>query len=126
MSADFIVDPPGKRLPDFLDWMPPRGLLRMVLELVAEEIDDEAVAASLREFVAGGYAFFALSNYSATQAAAIMKVIREKLPAAAWEWFPDSESARGVVEELVEMVEEAEAAPPGVTKRPDFRRGASG
>ncbi|MDT7805841.1 MAG: hypothetical protein QOI78_9274 [Actinomycetota bacterium] len=112
MSGDFIVNPPGKRVPEFLDWMPPRGLLHMVLELVADEVEDQAVAASLREFVTRGTAFFALADYSATQAAEIMKVIREKLPAAAWEWFPDSESARGVVEELVEMVEEAEAAPP--------------
>ncbi|MEV7036776.1 hypothetical protein [Amycolatopsis sp. NPDC051061] len=40
-----------------------------------------------------------------------MKVIRQKLTAEAAEWFPDDEGARGVVAELVEMVEEAEATP---------------
>ncbi|WP_409463386.1 hypothetical protein [Amycolatopsis sp. GA6-003] len=108
MSADFIVDPPGKADLDFLDWMPSRGLLRRVLGFVADEVEDPALAADLRDFVAGGYAFFSLGVCSAE----IMKVIREKLPAAAEEWFPGDEAAREHIAELVEMAEEAEAAPP--------------
>lgn len=111
MSGDFIVDPRGKAGLDFLDWMPSRGLLRRVLDFVADRVEDAELAADLREFVAGGYGFFALGGYSAEQGAEIMKVIRESLPAAAWEWFPDDEGGRAVLAELVEMVEEAEAAP---------------
>ncbi|WP_409186163.1 hypothetical protein F9C11_18760 [Amycolatopsis sp. VS8301801F10] len=92
--------------------MPSRGLLRRVLGFVADEVEDPALAANLRDFVAGGYAFFSLGVCSAEQAAEIMKVIREKLPAAAEEWFPGDETAREHIAELVEMVEEAEAAPP--------------
>ncbi|WIV61394.1 hypothetical protein [Amycolatopsis nalaikhensis] len=111
MSADFIVDPPGKRDLGFLDWNPTRGMLDRVLQFIAGEVEDPALAANLREFVAGGYAFFALSGYTADQAAEIMRVIREKLTAAAAEWFPGDEAAQRVVAELVELVEEAEAAP---------------
>ncbi|MFE3176953.1 hypothetical protein ACFXPA_40995 [Amycolatopsis sp. NPDC059090] len=111
MSADFIVDPPGKADLEFLDWMPSRGLLRRVLKFVADEVEDEALAAALREFVAGGYAFFSLGVYSAEHAGEIMKVIREKLPTAVEEWFPGDEAVRENIAELVEMVEEAEAAP---------------
>lgn len=111
MSADFIVDPPGKAELDFLDWMPSRGLLRRVLGFIADEVEDQQLAADLREFVAGGYAFFSLGVRSAEQAAEIMKVIREKLPTAVEEWFPGEEGVRQHIAELVEMVEEAEAAP---------------
>jgi len=111
VSADFIIDPRGKRDLGFLDWNPTRGMLERVLEFVAGEVEDPELAADLREFVAGGYAFFALSSYTAEQAAEIMKVIREKLTAEAAEWFPGNEGAHRVVAELVEMVEEAEAAP---------------
>lgn len=111
MSGDFIVDPRGKTGLDFLDWMPSRGLLRRVLEFVADRVEDPELAADLREFVAGGYGFFSLASYSAEHGAEIMRVIRESLPAAAWEWFPDEEGGRAVIAELVEMVEEAEAAP---------------
>ncbi len=83
VSGDFIVDPPGKAGLDFLDWMPSRGLLRRVLEFVADEVEDPALAADLREFVAGGYAFFSLASYSKAQAAETMRVIRESLPGAA-------------------------------------------
>ncbi|GAA1030668.1 MULTISPECIES: hypothetical protein [Amycolatopsis] len=111
MSADFIVDPPEKADLEFLDWMPSRGLLRRVLKFVADEVEDAALAAALREFVAGGYAFFSLGVYSAEHAGEIMKVIREKLPAAVEEWRPGHEGARQHIAELIELVEEAEAAP---------------
>ncbi|MFE3176952.1 hypothetical protein ACFXPA_40990 [Amycolatopsis sp. NPDC059090] len=111
MSAVFIVDPPGKRDPGFLDWNPSRGMLLRVLGFIAGEVEDQALAADLREFVAKGYAFIALSSYSAEQGAEIMKVIREKLPAAVEEWHPGHEGARQHIAELIELVEEAEAAP---------------
>lgn len=111
MSGIFIVDPRGKRDLGFLDWNPSRGLLHRVLEFVADRVDDPALAADLRKFVAGGYGFIALSSYSEEQGVEIMKVIRESLPAAAWEWFPEMEGGRALIAELVELVEEAEAAP---------------
>ncbi|HEY3468764.1 MAG TPA: hypothetical protein VGL47_26780 [Amycolatopsis sp.] len=111
MSAVFIIDPRGKRDLGFLDWEPSRGMLMQVLEFLAGEVEDPALAADLREFVAGGYAYISLSSYTAEQGAEIMKTIREKLPAAAAEWFPDHEGARRNIAELVELVEEAEAAP---------------
>ncbi|MCR6481806.1 hypothetical protein M8542_03155 [Amycolatopsis sp. OK19-0408] len=111
MSGDFIIDPRGKRDLGFLDWSPSRGMLHRVLEFVADEVEDPELAADLRDFVAGNYAFLSLSSYSEAQGAEIMRVIREKLPAAVEEWFPGDEGARQNIAELVEMVEEAEAAP---------------
>ncbi|MGV9297858.1 hypothetical protein [Amycolatopsis sp. NPDC003676] len=111
MSAVFIIDPRGKRDLGFLDWNPSRGMLLQVLEFIADEVEDQALAADLREFVAGGYAFIALSSYGAEQGAEIMKVIREKLPAEVEKWYPGHEGARQNIAELVELVEEAEACP---------------
>ncbi|SEF26477.1 hypothetical protein SAMN05421837_103349 [Amycolatopsis pretoriensis] len=111
MSAVFVVDPRGKRDLGFLDWNPSRGMLLRVLGFLADEVEDPALAADLREFVAGGYAFISLSSYTAEQGAEVMKVIREKLPAAVEEWLPGHEGARQHIAELVELVEEAEAAP---------------
>ncbi|MFB9928108.1 hypothetical protein ACFORO_36050 [Amycolatopsis halotolerans] len=111
MSAVVIIDPRGKRDLGFLDWNPSRGLLVQVLGFIADEVEDQALAADLREFVARGYAFIALSSYSAEQGAEIMKVIRERLPAAVEEWYPGHEGARQHIAELVELVEEAEAGP---------------
>ncbi|WP_410670679.1 hypothetical protein [Amycolatopsis sp. cmx-4-68] len=48
---------------------------------------------------------------SATQAAEIMRVIRESLMTAAEAQFPGDELVLGRIAELVAMVEEAEAAP---------------
>jgi hypothetical protein len=110
VSGDFAIDPPGKADLDLL-WMSSRGLLHRVIEFVAGEVEDPQLAAALRTFVAGGYSFVSLGRYSEEQATQIMAVIREKLPVAAAEWFPGDDVARGVVAELVEMVEEAEAAP---------------
>ncbi|WP_158104496.1 hypothetical protein [Amycolatopsis kentuckyensis] len=53
MAGDLVVDPPGKADLEFLDRPPSRGSLRRVVGFVADEVEDPALAADLREFVAG-------------------------------------------------------------------------
>ncbi len=110
MSGDFVVNPPGK-VPLDLAWMPSGAHVQWVLEVVADRVEDPGLAARLREFVAGDYAFIALDMFSAAQAAEIMRVIRESLMTAAEARFPGNELVLERTAGLVAMVERAEAAP---------------
>ncbi|MEV4055488.1 hypothetical protein AB0J55_30150 [Amycolatopsis sp. NPDC049688] len=110
MSGDFIIDPPGKQ-PVKLAWMPSGAHVQWVVEVVAERVADPGLAAELRKFVVGDYSFFALSMFSAAEAAEIMRVIRESVPGEAERQFPGNDVVLERTAELVALIERAEAAP---------------
>jgi hypothetical protein len=91
--------------------MPSGPHVQWVIEVVADRVTDPDLAAWLREFVAGDYAFISLGMFSAAQAAESMRVIREPAMAAAEARFPGNELVLSRTAELVALVEQAEAAP---------------
>ncbi|MEU0881777.1 hypothetical protein ABZ345_24450 [Lentzea sp. NPDC005914] len=107
MSAIFLLDREDVQAYD--TWNVPGGLFFWVLDVIADRVRDEELAAALREFLKGGYAWFALTYYTPDQAADIVRVIRTELKAVAEEESPSSsarnEGLHRMVDELVEMAE---------------------
>jgi hypothetical protein len=90
-------------------WDVPRGVFSWVVDFIASRVRDQELAALLQEFLKGGYAWFALTYYSPTQAAEIVRVIREELRAAVDEEFPSTVDRnagwRAMTDELIGMAD---------------------
>lgn len=107
MSADFLLDHDDAR--DYESWDASGGVFSWVIEVVSDRVRDEELAAQLKEFLMGGYRYFALSFYSPGQAAEIVRVIREDLRAVVDAEHPGTdernEVLRGMVDELIGMAD---------------------
>jgi hypothetical protein len=89
MSTIFLIDHEDGSPHE--DWDVPRGVFFWVIDFIADHVRDDEVAASLKDFLKGGYAYFALSFFTTEQAAEIVRVIREELKEAVDAEFPSTE-----------------------------------
>ncbi|MET9626472.1 hypothetical protein ABZX92_03320 [Lentzea sp. NPDC006480] len=98
MSADFLLDYDNSDPHE--DWNGSRGALHWVVDFVADHVRDEELAASMKDFVKGGYGYFALSFYTPEQAAEIVRVIREDLKQGVDAAFPSAEDRNAVMQAM--------------------------
>jgi hypothetical protein len=104
MSADIVVGE-AEDEPEF--WNSSFGVHEWVIEVIADNVRDENLAAELRNYVSrGGAGLMSLDRFGVPQMREMVRVIRESLMPAAEEEFPlpDIYDVRGLIRELVEMV----------------------
>ncbi|MFS8095944.1 hypothetical protein LFM09_02290 [Lentzea alba] len=100
MSGIFVIDrEDGPWGAEAEMWDAPRGVFFWAVETIAERVRDEELAALLREFLAGGYGWLALTCYTPEQATEIVRVIREELRSAA------DAGLREIVDDLVAIAD---------------------
>lgn len=83
-------------------WDAPRGVFCWAVDTIAERVRDEELAGLLREFLAGGYAWLALTYYTPEQATEIVRVIREELQSAADAEFPPAQPRSAWLREIID------------------------
>lgn len=110
MSGIFVIDrEDGPFGYESEMWDAPRGVFFWAVDTIADRVRDEELAGLLREFLAGGYAWLALTYYTPAQATEIVRVIREELRSAADADFPPSEpnnaGLREIIDDLVGMTD---------------------
>jgi hypothetical protein len=103
MSADIIV---GEARDEGEFWNSSFGVHQWVVEVIADNVRDENLAAELRNYVSRGGGLISFGTFGVPQRREMVRVIRESLMPAAEEEFPlpDIYDVRGMIRELVEMV----------------------